>query len=116
MVGSTAYLSVVSEHRRLEIGSTWYHRDVWGTAVNPECKFLLMRHAFEDWDAVRVEFRTDENNVHSQKAILKLGAKFEGVSRKHGIRADGSARNAFLYSIVDSEWPGARTRLLARVS
>jgi RimJ/RimL family protein N-acetyltransferase len=116
VVGSTAYLSVVSEHRRLEIGSTWYSRDVWGTVVNPECKLLLMEHAFEDWGAVRVEFRTDENNVRSQRAILKLGAKFEGACRKHGIRPDGSVRNVFLYSIIDSEWPEVRTGLLARTS
>ncbi len=115
VVGSTAYLNVVSKHRRLEVGSTWYAREHWGTVVNPECKLLLLTHAFEDWGAVRVQLGTDENNVHSQRAILKLGARFEGVLRNHGIRPDGTVRNAYLYSIVDREWPEVKARLSARV-
>ncbi len=115
IIGSTAYLNVVSKHRRVEIGSTWYARDQWGTAVNPECKLLLLAHAFEDWGAVRVQLGTDENNVHSQRAILKLGAKFEGVLRNHGIRPDGSVRNAYLYSIIDREWPSVKAGLLGRL-
>lgn len=115
VVGSTSYLSVVPRHRRAEVGSTWYSKDVWGTAVNPECKFLLLRHAFEEWGAVRVQLVTDSRNLHSQGAILKLGARFEGTLRNHGIRPDGSVRDAKLYSIVAGEWPGVKAGLLARI-
>lgn len=115
VIGSTAYLAVVSLHKRAEIGSTWYSPDFWGTAVNPECKFLLLKHACEDWGAVRVQLATDANNVHSQHAILKLGAKFEGKLRNHGVRPDGSARDALLYSIISSEWPDVKSRLLNRI-
>ncbi len=116
VIGSTAYLSVVSRHRRAEVGSTWYTGYAWGTVVNPECKFLLLKHAFEDWGAVRIQLGTDEKNVHSQRAILKLGAKFEGVLRNHGIRPDGTVRNAYLYSIIDREWPDVKARLIERLS
>jgi RimJ/RimL family protein N-acetyltransferase len=116
VIGSTAYLVVVSKHKRAEVGATWYSPEYWGTAVNPECKYLLLRHAFEDWGAVRVQLTTDANNIHSQRAILKLGAKFEGALRGHGIRPDGSVRDAFLYSIVASEWPAVRTKLLDRMN
>ena len=116
VVGSTSYLTVVPRHKRAEIGSTWYSREVWGTAVNPECKYLLLKHAFEDWGAVRIQLGTDANNKHSQAAILKLGAKLEGTLRNHGIRPDGSVRDALLYSIIDSEWPVAKSTLLSRLS
>jgi len=115
ILGSTSYMTVVSTHKRAEIGSTWYSKDVWGTAVNPECKFLLLRHAFEEWGAVRIQLGTDSRNVHSQGAILKLGAKFEGTLRNHGIRQDGSARDTKLYSIVDVEWPEVKANLLSRI-
>ncbi len=115
LIGSTSYLGVSSQHKRAEIGSTWYSRDVWGTAVNPECKYLLLKHAFEDWNAVRIQLGTHANNVHSQRAILKLGAKFEGRLRNHGIMPDGTVRDAMLYSIIASEWPEVKTRLLKRI-
>lgn len=115
IVGSTAYLTVVQKHKRAEIGSTWYSRDVWGTVVNPECKYLLLKHAFEDWGAVRIQLGTDVNNTHSQRAILKLGAKFEGTLRNHGIRPDGSVRDAALYSIIASEWSKVKSKLLSRL-
>ncbi len=115
VIGSTSYLQVSTRHRRAEIGSTWYSPDVWGTAVNPECKYLLLKHAFEDWNAVRIQLGTHANNVHSQRAILKLGAKFEGRLRNHGILPDGSIRDAMLYSIIASEWPEIRSRLLKRI-
>lgn len=115
IVGSTSYLAVVPKHRRAEVGSTWYSPDVWGTAVNPECKYLLLRHAFEDWGAVRIQLVTDANNLHSQRAIQKLGARFEGTLRNYGIRPDGSSREARLYSITEEEWPDVRSRLLARI-
>lgn len=115
IIGSTSYLGVVAKHKRLEIGSTWYVPSVWGTAVNPECKYLLLRHAFEDWGAIRVQLTTDVNNAHSQRAIMKLGAKFEGTLRNNGIRPDGSYRDSMLYSITVSEWPEVKSKLLSRI-
>jgi N-acetyltransferase len=116
IVGSTSYFGVVQEHKRVEIGSTWYTSDVQGTAVNPECKYLLLGHAFDDWGANRVQFTTDSNNVHSQRAIEKLGAKREGVLRGHAIRGDGSIRDSVVYSIVRAEWPAVRRALNERLS
>lgn len=116
VAGSTAYLAVSSRHRRAEVGSTWYTRDVWGTGVNPECKYLLLGHAFEEWGAVRVQLVTDVRNVHSQKAIVKLGARFEGTLRNYGMRSDGTPREAALvYSIIASEWPAVKAQLAARI-
>ncbi len=115
VIGTTAYLTIVPGHRRAEIGGTWYSPEHWGTVVNPECKYLLLRHAFEDWGAVRMQLTTDVNNARSQSAILKLGAKLEGRMRNHGIRPDGSTRDAFLYSIISSEWPEVKSRLLERL-
>ena len=115
MVGSTSYLEVAPKRKIAEIGSTWYSLDVQGTVVNPECKYLLLKHAFEDWGAIRVQLGTDVKNVHSQRAILKLGAKFEGKLRNHGIRPDGSIRDTVLYSIISSEWPTVKKGLEARI-
>ncbi len=115
IVGSTSYMMVVSRHKRVEIGSTWYLPEMQGTAVNPECKFLLLRHAFEDWGAVRVQLGTHVKNVHSQRAILKLGAIFEGRLRNYGIMPDGKARDSLLYSIIASEWPDVKSKLLSRI-
>ena len=92
--------------RGVEIGGTWYTSEVWGTVVNPECKFLMLRHAFEDWNAVRVQLKTDDNNVHSQNAILKLGAKFEGRLRNHRIRQDGAVGDSMMYSITERRVEG----------
>jgi RimJ/RimL family protein N-acetyltransferase len=115
VVGSTSYFGIVTRHKRVEIGSTWYTSDVQGTTVNPECKYLLLKHAFEDWGARRIQFTTDINNAHSQRAILKLGAKFEGTLRNHAIRADGSMRDSLVYSILPDEWPAVREGLLVRI-
>lgn len=115
VVGTTRYMEVRAEHRGMEIGWTWYSPEVWGTAVNPECKFLLLRHAFDTWGAIRVELRTDLLNVHSQAAIRKLGATFEGTLRQHRVRRDGTLRDTVVFSIVDREWPEVRDALFARV-
>jgi N-acetyltransferase len=115
IIGSTAFLGVFPKRKIAEIGSTWYLPALWGTVVNPECKFLLLRHAFEDWGANRVQLATDVKNVHSQRAILKLGAKFEGRLRNHAIRPDGSIRDTMMYSIISSEWPTVKKGLEARV-
>ena len=115
VIGSTSYLAIASRHKRAEIGSTWYLPEMRGIYVNPECKYLLLKHAFEDWGAVRVQFGTDARNLHSQRAILKLGAKFEGRLRNYGILPDGSPRNSLLYSIIKDEWPEVRSKLIARI-
>lgn len=116
VAGSTSYLQINSRHKRAEIGSTWYLPEYQGTFVNPECKFLLLRHAFEDWGAVRMQLVTDSNNHHSQRAILKLGARFEGKLRNYGIRPNGKPRDAMVYSITSAEWPDVRTSLVSRIA
>jgi N-acetyltransferase len=115
VVGSTAYFGIVPRHKRLEIGYTWYEQNLWGTIVNPESKFLLLEHAFDYWHANRVPLSTDVNNVHSQKAILKLGAKFGGKLRNHAIRPDGSPRDTMLYSITASDWLTVKATLQSRI-
>ena len=87
----TRYLNIEAPHKRLEIGSTWYEPSVWAGAVNPECKLLLMRHAFEALKFHRVEYKTDARNARSRAAIAKLGATQEGIFRKHMIMADGQS-------------------------
>lgn len=84
--------------------------------MNPECKHLLLKHAFEEWGAVRIHLGTDINNIHSQRAIIKLGAKFEGKLRNHGVRPNGSVRDAMPYSIISSEWPAVKKRLVERIN
>ena len=84
-VGSSRYLNVEPAHRRLEIGWTWLERAQWGTGANVEAKYLLLRHAFEDWDAMRVEFKTDARNLRVRGALLGVGARFEGIFRRHMI-------------------------------
>jgi N-acetyltransferase len=116
VVGSTSYLTIVPRHKRAEIGSTWYSPEVQGGFVNPESKFLLLKHAFEDWGAVRVQLGTHLDNLHSQRAILKLGAKFEGRLRNYGIMPDGTPRDSMLYSITASEWPEVKTGLIERIN
>ena len=116
IVGSTSYLQVVAEHKKVEIGATWYTSDVQATKVNPECKYLLLRHAFEDWRAERVQFTTDVNNLRSQRAILKLGAKLDGKLRSDKRRVDGSMRDSMVYSVIASEWPAVREGLLTRIN
>ena len=115
IVGSTRYMDVQPESKGVEIGWTWYSRSVWGTVVNPECKFLLLRHAFEDWGAIRVQLKTDSKNLHSQNAILKLGARFEGRLRNHRFRRDGSIRDTMMYSITNEEWALVKEGLLKRI-
>jgi N-acetyltransferase len=115
LVGSTRYLDVQEDDRTVEIGWTWYAPDTWGGVVNPEAKYLLMRHAFETWGAIRVALRTDIRNLHSQAAIKKLGAKYEGLLRNQRIRPDGSYRDTVSFSVIDREWPAVKARLEARL-
>lgn len=114
-VGMTGYLEIRPPHRGLEIGRTWISRSHQGTRVNPESKYLLLRHAFEDLGAVRVQFKTDLNNVHSQRAIEKLGARREGVLRRYQTRSNGFIRDTVMYSILDDEWPAVKAGLEGRL-
>lgn len=114
-VGVTTYLDINRQFRGLEIGHTWMGREVQGTQVNPECKYLLLRHAFEMLGAIRVQFKTAGTNLQSQRAIEKLGAKKEGVMRKHRILHTGEVDDSVLYSILDEEWPQVKARLEERL-
>lgn len=115
IVGSTSFLDIRGKDRGLEIGRTWYSPSVQGTCVNPECKYLLLHYAFSDWGAIRVQLKTDHMNVHSQNAIKKLGATYEGELRNHMIRHDGTVRHTRLYSITIEEWPGIKKSLEERL-
>jgi RimJ/RimL family protein N-acetyltransferase len=116
VVGSTSYLDVVPHHRRVEIGATWYRPDQWATTVNPECKLMLLRHAFEVVGVNRVALVTDALNHRSQAAIARLGAVREGVLRAHMIAQEGRVRDTVVFSIVRAEWPAVRDGLLARLA
>jgi RimJ/RimL family protein N-acetyltransferase len=116
VIGSTRYLDVQEDDRTVEIGWTWYQPDAWGGVVNPEAKYLLLQHAFEDWRAIRVALKTDVKNLHSQAAIRKLGAKLEGTLRNQRIRPDGSYRDTVIFSVIEPEWPAVKAALEGRLS
>ena len=115
-IGTSGYLEIRPPHRGLEIGRTWIARAHQGTRVNPESKYLLLRHAFEDLGAVRVQLKTDLNNLHSQRAIEKLGARKEGVLRKYQTRSNGYVRDSVVYSVLDEEWPAVKAALEDRLA
>jgi RimJ/RimL family protein N-acetyltransferase len=110
-VGSTTYMNISRRDRGLEIGNTWLGKPWQRTGINTEAKYLLLRHAFEELAAVRVQLKTDSRNVQSQTAIARLGAVREGVLRKHMLVRDGLFRDTVMFSITDTEWPGVKTRL-----
>ncbi|MBM3786127.1 MAG: GNAT family N-acetyltransferase [Acidobacteria bacterium] len=110
VAGSTRYMNFEPAHKRVEIGSTWYGLEFQRTAVNTECKWLLLRHAFETMELNRVELKTDARNERSQKAILRIGAVYEGTLRKHMI-VPGHVRDTVYFSLLREEWPAARLRL-----
>ena len=113
-IGSTRYMDYSAGDRHVEIGWTWYGRDYWRSPVNTECKYLLLRHAFETLGCIRVQLKTDLRNERSQRAIERLGAVREGVLRKAVVIAkDGHQRWSVYYSILDDEWPTVKTRLEA---
>ncbi|RDI42535.1 GNAT family N-acetyltransferase [Aquicella lusitana] len=116
IIGTTRYYEIAPEHHRLSIGYTWYVQEVWGSAVNPECKLLLLDHAFETLGANRVAFYTDLRNARSCSAIKKLGAVEEGVLRKHMVLEDGHVRDTVVFSIISSEWSGIKTKLIERLA
>ena len=110
-IGSTGYIDIDRPNRVLEIGSTWYGVDCQRTFVNTECKYLLLKHAFEDLAARRVFLKTDTNNVRSRRAIERIGGVQEGIFRNHRINRDGSNRDSIYFSIIEEEWPEVRKRL-----
>lgn len=110
-VGMTRYMDIHPADRALEIGGTWYAPAYQHTAVNTECKYLLLCHAFETLGCIRVQLKTDLRNERSQRAIERLGAVREGVLRDHMILPDGTVRSSVFYSILASEWPGVKARL-----
>jgi RimJ/RimL family protein N-acetyltransferase len=116
VIGSTSYWDFDAANAHVEIGSTWLRRSSWRSGANVETKLLLMRHAFERLDLERVSFRTDIRNERSQRAIERLGAVREGVHRHEMRRRDGSWRDSVHYSILQSEWPEAKQRLVDRLT
>ena len=115
-IGSTSYGDIDLVVGGIEIGWTWYTPRVWATAVNPECKLLLLGHAFDDLSAQRVTLKTDGGNARSQAAIRKLGASYDGTLRHHRLRSDGTVRDSAYFSILAAEWPSVRSGLLARIA
>ena len=110
-VGSTRYMDIQPQNRGLEIGGTWYGSGHRRTAVNTECKYLLLTHAFEGLGCIRVQLKTDLRNERSQRAIERIGAVREGVLRDHVIMPDGYIRSSVYYSILAREWPGVKAKL-----
>ena len=115
VVGSSSYLNVDAENRRLEIGATWYAASARRTGINAECKLLMLSHAFDTLGCVAVEFRTHFFNHTSRAAIERLGAKLDGILRSHQLLPDGSRRDTVVYSILDIEWPSVRNNLEFRL-
>lgn len=110
-VGMTNYWNIDAPNRRVEIGGTWYRRNVQRSALNTECKRMLLAHAFETLECLAVEFRTHFFNHQSRRAIERLGAKLDGVLRNHSLSRDGLLRDTCVYSIIQSEWPTVRRHL-----
>ncbi|WP_224243286.1 GNAT family N-acetyltransferase [Hyalangium gracile] len=115
-LGTTRYMSISRHDRTLEIGHTWLARRAWRTRVNTECKFLLFRHAFEQLQVIRVQFKTDKRNLRSRAAIERIGAKFEGFLRHHMLVRDGVVRDSAVFSVIDTEWPEVKARLEERLA
>jgi RimJ/RimL family protein N-acetyltransferase len=111
IVGMTTYMNIAAEHRHVEIGSTWYAQRAQRTALNTQCKRLLLAHAFEGLDCIAVEFRTHRLNARSRSAIERLGAQLDGILRSHQIARDGTLRDTAVYSITAAEWPAVMLRL-----
>jgi RimJ/RimL family protein N-acetyltransferase len=114
VVGSTRFLNVDPSNRRVEIGTTWIAPAWQRTGVNSEAKYLMLRHAFEHWKCLRVEFKTDALNQQSRTAILRLGATEEGTLRKHVVTWTGRVRDSVYFSILDTEWPDIKLKLEER--
>ena len=115
VVGMTTFMNIEADKPRVEIGSTWYARSVQRTALNTECKLLLLTHAFDTLGCIAVEFRTSFFNFQSRRAIERLGAKADGFLRNHMRMPDGTLRDTCVFSILPSEWPAVRKNLLFKL-
>ena len=115
-IGSTRFANIDCANRHVEIGWTWLGKKWQRTVANTEAKYLMLRHAFETWGCLRVEFKTDSLNERSRAALLRIGAKEEGIFRNHVITWTGRVRHSVYYSIIDSEWPDVRAGLEKRLS
>ena len=113
--GSSSFLSLVAEHRRVEIGHTWVERSHWSSGANAEAKLLMLEYAFGPMAMRRVEFKTDALNERSRRALEALPARFEGTHRQHMLVRGGENRDSAWYSVVDAEWPAVRANLLRRL-
>ncbi|MGW9684935.1 GNAT family N-acetyltransferase [Flagellimonas sp. 2504JD1-5] len=111
VIGTTRYLNVDSKNKRVEIGATWYAKRTQRTGINTECKYLLLSHAFETLNTIAVEFRTHFHNHPSRNAILRLGAKQDGIIRNHIVDHNGLLRDTVVFSILNSEWPTVKNSL-----
>jgi RimJ/RimL family protein N-acetyltransferase len=111
IAGMTTYMNVDTPNRRVEIGSTWYAKRVQRSALNTQCKLLLLSHAFEKLDCIAVEFRTHFFNQQSRRGIERLGAKLDGILRSHQLASNGTLRDTVVYSIIAGEWPTVRAHL-----
>jgi RimJ/RimL family protein N-acetyltransferase len=116
VVGSTSYMSLAPEHRRLEIGNTWMSPSAWNTGANVEAKYLLLRHAFEVVGCGRVEFKTDAKNERARRALAALPAEFEGIHRKHMIVRGGERRDSAWYAVIEDDWPEVKAALERRLA
>ena len=114
-VGMTTFMHIDALNRRVEIGSTWYRQRVQRSALNTECKLLLLTHAFERLNCIAVEFRTHFFNLQSRAAIERLGAKLDGILRQHQFVGNGTLRDTCVYSILDREWPAVKSHLTHRL-
>lgn len=114
IAGSTRFLAMDRANRHVEIGYTWLGRDFQRSGLNRDAKYLMLSHAFEAWGCIRVEFKTDSNNIQSRTALAGIGAVEEGTFRNHVVRADGSLRHSVYFSITDREWAGVKERLTPR--
>ena len=115
VIGSTRFGNIDVKNRRVEIGWTWINPNWQRSTINTEAKFLMLRHAFETWNCIRVELKTDVLNEQSRKAILRIGAKEEGILRRHVICDSGRFRDTIYFSILDSEWQDVKNNLLAKM-
>jgi len=111
IVGSTRYLNIAWESRRLEIGWTWITPSMQRTYVNTEAKYLQLRHCFEELGCRRVELKTDRRNERSRAAMLRIGAQFEGIARKQMRTFDGTNRDNAWYAVIDDDWPSVKAHL-----
>ncbi|WP_301168945.1 GNAT family N-acetyltransferase [Brevibacillus nitrificans] len=111
VIGSTRFLNIARKDRGLEIGFTWLTPSVWKSAINTECKYLLMRHCFEQLGCIRVQLKTDSRNLNSQRAIARIGGVREGVLRNHMILPDGYVRDSVYFSITHTEWKNVQEKL-----